>query len=87
MPQDWLRSIAPIFGGGTQYVETLDSILEFVEAHQPTTNELVMWHREAFSNVSSRESIMRRLRYLEQVGFLRRENDHWDLEEAGRDYA
>lgn len=76
-----------MFGGGTQYVNTLDSILEFVKAHQPTTNELVSWHRDSFSNVSSRESIMRRVRYLQQVGFLRRENSHWDLADIGRNYA
>jgi putative restriction endonuclease len=41
MPPDRLRSIVPMFGGRTRYVETLDAILEFVEAHQPTTDELV----------------------------------------------
>jgi len=41
MPTDRLRSIVPMFGGGTRYVETLDAILEFVKAHQPTTDELV----------------------------------------------
>lgn len=41
MPSDRLRSIVPMFGGGTQYVETLDAILDFVEAHHPTSDELV----------------------------------------------
>jgi putative restriction endonuclease len=76
-----------MFGGGTRYVETLDAILEFVEAHQPTTNELVGWHRGSFQNVSSRDSIMRRVSYLEQAGFLRQTNDHWGLGEAGREYV
>lgn len=81
-----LRSIVPMFGGGTRYVETLARILEFVEAHQPTTDELIEWHRRAFTNVSSRNSIMRRVDYLEDVGFLHREHDRWGLGEAGREY-
>ncbi|QDX41858.1 HNH endonuclease [Salarchaeum sp. JOR-1] len=76
-----------MFGGGTRYVETLDAILEFVEAHQPTTDELVGWHRGSFANVSSRESILRRVRYLQQVGFLRQANEHWELGDAGREYV
>jgi putative restriction endonuclease len=76
-----------MFGGGTRYVETLDAILAFVEAHQPTTDELVGWHRGSFQNVSSRDSIMRRVRYLQHVGFLRQANDHWALGDAGREYV
>jgi len=76
-----------MFGGGTRYVETLDAVLEFVEAHHPTTDELVGWHRGSFSNVSSRDSIMRRVSYLQQVGFLRQANDHWGLGDAGCEYV
>lgn len=86
MPPDRLRSIVPMFGGGTQYVETLDAILSFVDAHQPTTEELIGWHRGSFPNVSSRESIMRRVSYLQQVGFLQQINDNWRLGEAGQQY-
>jgi putative restriction endonuclease len=76
-----------MFGGGTRYVETLDAILEFVEVHQPTTDELVGWHRGTFTNVSSRDSIMRRVRYLQLVGFLHQENDHWVLGQVVREYV
>jgi putative restriction endonuclease len=76
-----------MFGGGTHYVDTLDAILEFVASHHPTTDELVGWHRGAFTNVSSRDSIMRRVRYLQQVGFLRQDTEHWTLGEAGREYT
>ena len=72
MPPDRLRSIVPMFGGGSQYVETLNAILAVIDNHQPTTDELIGWHRGTFQNVSSRESIMRRVRYLENVGFLHR---------------
>ncbi|MDQ2055976.1 HNH endonuclease [Halobellus sp. H-GB7] len=87
MPTDRLRSIVPMFGGGTRYVETLNAILEFVDAHHPTTDELIGWHRGAFANVSSRDSIMRRVSYLQQVGFLRQANDHWELGDAGGEYT
>ncbi len=87
MPTDRLRSIVPMFGGGTRYVETLDAILEFVEAHHPTTDEFVGWHRGAFQNVSSRESIMRRVNYLLQVNFLQQADDQWVLGDTGRKYV
>ncbi|WP_254534021.1 HNH endonuclease [Natrinema gelatinilyticum] len=86
MPTDRLRSIVPMFGGGTRYVETLDAILEFVEAHHPTSDELVGWHRGSFANVSSRESIMRRVSYLQQVGFLQQADEQWMLGDAGHEY-
>lgn len=87
MPPDRLRSIVPMFGGGTRYVETLDAILEFVNAHQPTTDELVGWHRGTFENVSSRDSIMRRVQYLQQVGFLKQNDNCWRLGNAGHEYV
>jgi putative restriction endonuclease len=61
MPPDRLRSIVPMFGGGAHYVDTLDSILEFVKAHFPTTDELLGWHRGTFANVSSRNSEFREI--------------------------
>lgn len=33
MPPERLRSIVPMFGGATNYVETLDSIIEYVGEH------------------------------------------------------
>jgi len=87
MPSDRLRSIVPMFGGGTNYVNTLDAIIEFVEGYNPTTDELVGWHRGTFANVSSRNSIMRRVSYLQQVGFLRQADDYWELGDAGHRYT
>jgi putative restriction endonuclease len=75
-----------MFGGATSYVETLDAILEFVENHSPTTDELVGWHRGVFANVSSRDSIMRRVTYLRQAGFLHQSGGQWTLGAAGREY-
>jgi putative restriction endonuclease len=75
-----------MFGGGTEYVETLNKILSYVETQHPTTDDLVGWHRGKFPNVSSRDSIMRRVRYLQQVGFLDQTSDRWQLGQAGREY-
>ena len=87
MPSDRLRSIVPMFGGGTRYVRTLDAILEFVTSHTPTTDELIGWHRGTFERVSSRDSIMRRVSYLQQVGFIQQDGERWVLGEAGREYV
>jgi len=87
MPTDRLRSIVPMFGGATSYVDTLDAIIEFVEGYNPTTDELVGWHRGTFANVSSKDSILRRVSYLQQVGFLRQADDHWELGDTGSTYV
>jgi putative restriction endonuclease len=76
-----------MFGGATNYVETLNAILSFVESHNPTTEELIGWHKGAFGNVSSRDSITRRVNYLQHVGFIRQSGEQWVLGEAGREYA
>lgn len=87
MPSDdRLRSIVPMFGGATRYVETLDAILDYVRENRPTTDELVGWHRGAFDGVSSRNSIMRRVEYLEDVGYLLHENARWELGREGELY-
>ncbi|MFD1646862.1 hypothetical protein [Haloarchaeobius litoreus] len=82
-----VRSIVPMFGGATRYVETLDSILEFVDAHNPSTDELVGWHRGQFDSVSSEGPIMRRVRYLRKVGFLAETADGWTLGPNGEEYT
>jgi len=86
MHPERLRSIVPMFGGATSYVETLDWILEFVFEHQPTEDELIGWHRGTFDRVSSRDSITRRIDYLENVGFLELHDGQWQLGPEGRTY-
>ncbi|WP_265112047.1 hypothetical protein [Halosolutus halophilus] len=49
-------------------------------------DELVGWHRGSFAHVSSRDSIMRRVEYLEDVGFLTGENGVWTLGPEGERY-
>ena len=44
-----------MFGGATNYVRTLDRILDYVERAEPTTEELVEWHRSTFAKVQNRE--------------------------------
>lgn len=75
-----------MFGGATQYVETVETILAYIESHNPTTDELVGWHRGTFENVSSRESILRRVQYLEQVGFIAGQQNHWKVGSTGQAY-
>lgn len=58
VPPERLRSIVPMFGGATSYVDTLDAILAYVTSREPTTDELVGWHRGTFDRVSSRDSII-----------------------------
>jgi putative restriction endonuclease len=76
-----------MFGGGRKYAETLDVILESVGSYQPTTDELVGWHRGTFERVSSRESILRRVKYLQRVGFIQQNGNQWVLDEAGKEPA
>ena len=74
-----------MFGGGDSFVETLEAIVRFVDEAEPSTDRLVRWHRDRFARVSSGDSIMRRLRYLENVGFLEEMDDRWTLGPHGPD--
>jgi putative restriction endonuclease len=38
-----------MFGGGANYVKTLDELLSYVATHERTTDKLVGWHRGTFS--------------------------------------
>ncbi|MDQ2074537.1 HNH endonuclease signature motif containing protein [Haloarcula sp. H-GB4] len=87
MPPDRLRSIVPMFGGATSYVKTLTAILEYVDDQQPTPDELIGWHRGHFERVSSRDSIQRRIDYLENVGFIENDGHHWRLGPEGTTYV
>lgn len=86
MPPERLRSIVPMFGGATSYVDTLDAIIEYVATQEPTTDEFVGWHRGTFDDVSSRDSIRRRVDYLEDVGFLELADGRWVPGPEGRTY-
>ena len=86
MSQDRFRSIQPMFGGATSYVETLIDVLEFAKTQQPTTEEFVDWHRRRFQNVSSEDGIRRQINYLKGVGFLDVDGEQWTLGEKGREY-
>ena len=44
MSSDRLRSLVPMFGGGTRYVETLDAVIEFVEGNQLANSEPSVVH-------------------------------------------
>ncbi len=87
MPPERLRSIVPMFGGATNYVDTFDSIVDYVDEQRPTTDEFVGWHRGRFDRVSSRDSIMRRVEYLEDVGFLTTDGEAWLLGPEGERYV
>lgn len=81
-----IRSIVPMFGGATNYVNTLDAIIDTVRRTHPDTDALVSWHREYFSRVSSRESILRRIRYLDTIEILTQRDGQWHRGQAGRRY-
>ena len=40
-----------------------------------------------FPRLQAREDVKRRVSYLQQAGFLRQANDHWELGDAGRRYV
>jgi len=87
MTDDRIRSIVPMFGGATHYVDTVDTILEYVDDVHPSTDDLVGWHRGTFDRVSKRDSILRRVHYLRNVGLLTEGDDHWQLGDAGKQYV
>lgn len=60
----------PLFGGGDAYFETLLHVLDFVEMASPEKRELIQWFKTTFPNVSSDDSITRRVSFLTSTQFL-----------------
>lgn len=86
MVADRIRSMVPLFGGGDSYVDTLNRTLRYIASVEPTHEELIEWHREEFANVDSQESIERRLRYIQNLGFIEEDSSGWHLAAAGKRY-
>lgn len=72
----------PLFGGADAYLDTLESILSFVDMANPSETELLSWFKNEFPNVESDYSINRRLSFLKTMNFLR-ESDAYHLGPAG----
>ena len=74
----------PLYGGATAYMDTLEQVLEFVEIATPAEDKLVQWFKTNFPNVSSDDSIIRRVRFLQSLQFIVKEDDAFVLGPAGR---
>lgn len=85
-PPEAIGVAMPLFGGQEAYVDTLERVLKFVEMANPDKQKLVQWFKTSFSNVSSDDSIGRRITFLTSVGFLEQESLKFRPGPAGRRY-
>lgn len=76
----------PLFGGGDAYLETLGRVLGFVEMASPDREMLIEWFKTSFPNVSSDDSITRRITFLQALQFITTEEGTITLGPAGRRY-
>lgn len=74
----------PLYGGATSYLETLKKVLDFVEVVSPDERKLIQWFKTSFPRVSSDESIIRRVRFLQTLQFLSKDDSVFSLGPAGR---
>lgn len=80
---DNVKIALPLFGGGTAYVQTLSRVLEFVYMNNPDKNELINWFKASFAQVSSEDSIDRRITFLKSTDFLMQNENGYTLGPAG----
>jgi putative restriction endonuclease len=85
-PPEEIGVAMPLFGGQEAYVDTLERVLKFVEMANPDKEKLVQWFKISFSNVSSDDSIGRRITFLTSVDFLEQEGKGFRPGPAGRRY-
>lgn len=76
----------PLFGGGDAYLETLGQILDFVEVASVDKRELIQWFKTNFPNVSSDNSISRRISFLQSLQFITTDDGTISVGPAGRRY-
>lgn len=80
------RSIWPLPGGIYSYVETLDLLLEKIQATKCTRDELVNWFVETFENVSSLKTANGYLNVPKNMGLIDFKGGACDLTDAGIEY-
>lgn len=85
-PLEEIGVAMPLFGGQEAYVDTLERVLKFVEMANPDKQKLTQWFKTSFSNVSSDNSIGRRITFLTSVDFLEQEDGKFRPGAAGRRY-
>jgi len=74
LPTAKFKSLWPLPGGTTEYVNTLTKILEKVQKENPTYDELLNWFTSEYK-LSGQRTPRRYLDYLKRFGFLKTENN------------
>lgn len=84
MSDDASAGIEPLFGPPSTWCSLLADLLGYVETGTPTESELVEWLSEHTDD--DRDSIVRRLSWLETVGLLAHTEGAYHLDATGREY-
>jgi len=83
---DKSRSIWPLPGGTTNYIQTLDKFLEFVATERKTKNTLINWFKETFETVQSDKSASGYVLVPKSMGLIDSRNGEYFLTEDGKNY-
>ncbi len=80
------RSIWPLPGGITTYVETLDKFLNEIQSGNNTKKGLMKWYIENFENVKSEATTQGYINVPKSIGVTKFENGVYALTDDGKDY-
>ena len=80
------RSIWPLPGGTTSFIETLDRLLDYIHSNKCSRSALVKWFIDEFENVNSHNTASGYLNVPKNMGLIDHQDGIFVLTEAGKKY-
>lgn len=80
------RGLWPLPGGTEHYVDTLNSLLEYVSKYNPSEEEFIKWFSENFPQAKSERTIRSYISFLKKLDLIKKEGRKHKLTEIAEEY-
>ena len=80
------RGLWPLPGGTEHYVDTLNSLLEYVSKHNPSEEEFIKWFLENFPQAKSEKVIRSYISFVKKLDLIKKEGRKYKLTEIVEEY-
>ena len=80
------RGVWPLPGGTKHYVDTLNSVLDFVRKNNPSEEEFIEWFLESFPKVRSEGTIRSYISFVKKLDLIKKEGRKYRPTKIAEDY-
>ena len=80
------RGLWPLPGGTRHYVDTLNSLLEYVKKRNPSEEEFVQWFLDKFPRVRSERTIHNYISLVKKLDLIKKDGRKYKLAETAEEY-